>query len=82
MEKNTKLGKVLLILTVQKNAHVWDMMDLDALVYVYQNQSSVNKEREKNDIKIMSTTANAFVTENVVLKVTALYFCNFFSFLN
>ena len=37
MEKNTKLGRVLWLITVQNLAHAWDMMDLGALVYVHQN---------------------------------------------
>ena len=66
-----KLGKVLMLVTVQKFLHAWKKKALDALVYVHQNKSYVNKKRKKNNRKTMSTTANVFVTENVVLKVTA-----------
>lgn len=66
-----KLGKVLMLVTVQKFSHAWKKKALDALVYVHQNKSYVNKKRKKNNRKTMSTTANVFVTENVVLKVTA-----------
>ena len=66
-----KLGKVLMLVTAQKFSHAWKKKALDALVYVHQNKSYVNKKRKKNNRKTMSTTANVFVTENVVLKVTA-----------
>lgn len=66
-----KLGKVLMLVTVQKFSHAWKKKALDALVYVHQNKSYVNKKRKKNNRKTMSMTANVFVTENVVLKVTA-----------
>ena len=66
-----KLGKVLMLVTVQKFSHAWKKKALDALVYVHQNKSYVNKKRKKNNRKTMSTTANVFVTENVVLRVTA-----------
>ena len=66
-----KLGKVLMLVTVQKFSHAWKKKALDALVYVHQNKSYVNKKRKKNNRKTMSTTANVFVTENVVLKATA-----------
>ena len=60
-----------MLVTVQKFLHAWKKKALDALVYVHQNKSYVNKKRKKNNRKTMSTTANVFVTENVVLKVTA-----------
>lgn len=47
MEKNTKLDRVLLLITVQHLAHVWKKIELDALVYVNQHQSSVKKESKK-----------------------------------
>ena len=37
MEKNTKLGKALLIITVQQPAHALEKVELDALVYVHQH---------------------------------------------
>lgn len=63
-----KLGKVLILVTVQKFSHAWKKKALDALVYIHQNKSYVNKKRKKNNRK---TAANVFVTENVVLKVAA-----------
>ena len=72
MEKNIKLGKVLLMTTTQHLAHALQEIELHALVYVHQHLSSVRKERKKNNIKSISLAVNAFVTENVVLKVTAL----------
>ena len=80
MEKNIKLGKVLLMTTAQHLAHALQEIELHALVYVHQHQSSVRKERKKSNIKSISLAVNAFVTENVVLKVTALQFCQFFFF--
>ena len=37
MEKNTKLGKALLLTTVRQLAHAPDKIELDALVYVHQH---------------------------------------------
>ena len=70
-ENNIKLGKVLILVAVQKFSHAWKKKALDALVYIHQNKSYVNKKGKKNNRKIMSTAANVFVTENVVLKVAA-----------
>ena len=72
MEKNIKLGKVLLMTDAQHLAHALQEIELHALVYVHQHYSSVRKERKKNNIKSISLAVNAFVTENIVLKVTAL----------